>query len=80
MSKDFGAWMKERRMERNWNQTKLAEKVGVHLNTIIRWESGTQFPTLDMAERIIEVFGWRLKTVMGNEDDAKTKKRSLTKF
>ena len=57
MSRDFGIWMKQRRKKKYMSQARLAKKVGVHPNSIIRWESGTQFPPLDMAERIIEVLG-----------------------
>jgi DNA-binding XRE family transcriptional regulator len=74
MSRDFGVWMKVMRAERNWNQSRLAKKVGVHLNTIIRWESGTQFPTLDMAEKIFEVFGWELTAIREKGNDTKATK------
>ena len=63
MSRTFGEWVRDRRKEKHWNQTRLAQKIGVHLNTIIRWESGTQFPPLDMAEKIIEVLGSELVIV-----------------
>ena len=60
MSRDFGEWMKRRRLKKSMSQVRLANSVGVHVNSIIRWESGTQFPTLDMAERIIETLGSEL--------------------
>lgn len=60
MSRDFGAWMKTRRLKKSMSQVRLANSIGVHVNSIIRWESGTQFPTLDMAERIIQVLGSEL--------------------
>ena len=59
MSRDFYIWMRNKRLKKSMSQVRLAKKVGVHVNTIIRWESGTQFPTLDMAEKIAEVFGAR---------------------
>ena len=63
MSRDFGAWMKQRRIKKSMSQVRLANNIGVHVNSIIRWESGTQFPTLDMAERIIQVLGSELVIV-----------------
>lgn len=63
MSRDFGEWMRNHRLKKSMSQTRLAQAVGVHANTIIRWESGTQFPTLDMAERVIEVLGSELVIV-----------------
>ena len=63
MSRDFGEWMKANRLKKSMSQTRLAQKVNVHLNTIIRWESGTQFPPLDKAEEIINVLGCELTVV-----------------
>ena len=60
MSEDFGAWMKTMRKHKYMSQSRLANKIGVHYNSIIRWESGTQFPPLDIAEKIIEVLGGSL--------------------
>ena len=60
MSRDFGLWLKQSREKKNMSRMSLAKKVNVHYNSILRWETGTQFPTLDMAERLIEVLGCRL--------------------
>lgn len=60
MCRDFGLWMKTMRKNKHMNQSRLAKKLGVHYNSIIRWESGTQFPPLDMAEKIVEVLGSEL--------------------
>ena len=57
MSSDFCVWMKQRRKDKWMSQKRLAQKVGVHYNSIIRWETGTQFPPLDMAEKIVQVLG-----------------------
>lgn len=60
MSRDFGIWIKEHRKKKHMTQERLAKKVGVHVNTIIRWETGTAFPPLDIAEKLIEVLGGKL--------------------
>ena len=60
MSRDFGLWLKQSREKKNMSRMSLAKKVNVHYNSILRWETGTQFPPLDMAERLIEVLGGRL--------------------
>ena len=69
MSRDFGLWIKQRREMKKMSQAKLAKKVGVHQNSILRWETGTQFPPLDMAERLIEVLCCKL---ILEEDDERT--------
>lgn len=70
MSGDFGTWMKTKRLKKSMSQERLAKKVGVHMTSIARWETGTQFPTLDMAERIIEVLGGSLLIGEKNGTDA----------
>ena len=60
MSRDFGIWIKNKRLNKGWSQERLGKKVGVHANTILRWETGTQFPPLDMAESLINVLGGML--------------------
>lgn len=59
MSGDFHIWMRNRRLKKSMSQIRLAKKVGVHVNTIMRWETGTQFPPLDAAEKIVDVLGAR---------------------
>ena len=70
MSRDFGIWMRTKRLKKSMSQERLAKKVGVHMTSIARWETGTQFPTLDMAERIIEVLGGSLLIGEKNGTDA----------
>ena len=60
MSKDFGIWMKTMRKRKWMSQERLAAKVGVHPNTIIRWELGKQFPPLDITEQIVMILGGEL--------------------
>lgn len=60
MSRDFGEWMKKRRSKLNMTQVRLAQKVGVHYNTIIQYEQGIRFPTLDMAEVIVVALGGKM--------------------
>ena len=60
ISRDFGIWMRESRERKHMSRTRLANKVGVHYNSILRWETGTQFPSLDMAEMLIEALDCRL--------------------
>lgn len=60
LSNDFSVWIKEKRTEKRWSQQRLGEKVGLHGNSILRYETGTQFPPLDVAEEIIKVLGGEL--------------------
>ena len=54
---DFGEWMKLKRKEKGMFQRDLARAANVHENSIGRWERGEDYPTLDMVEEIVKVFG-----------------------
>ena len=70
MSRDFWMWMKQRRKALKLTQKGLADKVGCSQNSIKLWETGTIFPKLDYAERIINVLGGEL--VLDGHDTATT--------
>lgn len=48
--------LKLRRQER-WSQAELAEKLGVHRATIVRWESSLAEPPEGAIARLVELFG-----------------------
>lgn len=39
-----GKLIKERRLQRGWNQTQLAQQVGVDQTTVSEWERGASLP------------------------------------
>ena len=51
------------RHKRHWNRQRVADKIGVHVNTLGRWESGADVP-LSMAMKWAEVFGAELTLYM----------------
>ena len=48
--------LKLRRSQR-WTQSELAEKLGVHRATLVRWESSQVEPPLPMADKLQQLFG-----------------------
>lgn len=40
-----------------YTQEKLAERVGVHTNTLIRWEHGDRSPTADKVKELADALG-----------------------
>ena len=53
----FGGWLKEKRRAAKKKQYELAKEIPVNANTLSRYETGERLPTLDVAERICELFG-----------------------
>ena len=53
----FGSWLKEKRRAAKKKQYDLAKEIPINANTLSRYETGERLPTLDVAERICELFG-----------------------
>lgn len=43
-NKRVGATIRRRRQALGWEQRELAGRVGVHVNSVQKWESGTHYP------------------------------------
>lgn len=55
--------LKERRAERDWSQSALAEKLGVSRQTINAIETGKYDPSLGLAFKIARLFKARVEDV-----------------
>lgn len=56
LKKDFGIRLKELRKSKGWTQEKLAETVGVDTKHISFLETGRNFPSADLLEKIKNTF------------------------
>lgn len=56
--------IRKRRQALDWDQRDLAERVGVHVNSVQKWESGTHYPGRKLG-KLEEVLGIRLDTQTG---------------
>jgi putative transcriptional regulator len=59
--------LKELRMERNWSQADLAEKLDVSRQTVNSLERGKYDPSLPLAFRIARLFDLRIEDVFDPE-------------
>jgi transcriptional regulator with XRE-family HTH domain len=53
----FAARLRELREARGWSQQELAERVGLHMMTVSRFERGTLKPTWENALALAEALG-----------------------
>ena len=57
---DFGKWIREKIKKSGIKQYDLAEMIPVHKNTLSRYVTGDNYPSLDVCEKICEIFGAEL--------------------
>ena len=43
--------------KKRYTQEELADRVGVHVNTLIRWERGDRMPTADKLKELADILG-----------------------
>ena len=55
--------MRERRTERAWSQSELAEKLGVSRQTVNAIETGKYSPSLELAFKIAKLFKVRVEDI-----------------
>ena len=55
--KELGILITAKRKQRGWCQQDLAKEIGVHRNTLMRWEAGYQDAPLWMLLRICDILG-----------------------
>ncbi len=49
--------LKQERQSRGWTQSVVAQKIGIHQNTIARWENGHAFPHPYYRKKLTTLFG-----------------------
>ena len=57
MSENFGSRLRAFRKKSGLNQTQLAEKIGVSLLTLFRWEKGERAPRVDEVKALAKALG-----------------------
>ena len=62
--------IRQARKERGWTQEQLGEAVGVHLNTVVRWEGGIRIPSATKLKEIAGALGLDVATLLGDEPPA----------
>ena len=65
---NFSAQLIQQRKERSLTQQKLADAVGIHVNQIKRYESGTTQPTLDALVKLAKTLHVSLDSLVFGEE------------
>ena len=64
----FGARVRELRREEKLSQEELGKRVGVHTNTISKWENGA-VPNMGKVIKLAQVLGTTSAYLLGDSDD-----------
>lgn len=67
----FGNTLRNLRKSNNYTQEKLAEKLGVSINSIAMYENGNRFPSIKMLTMISKLFNVSIDELIGNSINAK---------
>lgn len=80
MAKDFdyGNYFCELRKESGLNQIELAQKLGVTNKAVSKWENGASKPSLNMIEKLSEIFDVEIEEIVSRL--VKKKKKKVTKI
>ncbi len=65
--KHIGAFLKELRLEHDWTQTQLADKIGVSNRSVSRWENGSTMPDLSLLILLSELYGISVDEILDGE-------------
>lgn len=66
----LGERIKKARKSNKYSQADLAELIGVHGNTIRRWEQGDRFPDANVIPELARVLRVSVSYLMGEDDSA----------
>ena len=55
--------------KKKYTQEELAELVGVHVNTLIRWEHGDRNPTADKLQALANALGTSMESLLSDTGD-----------
>ncbi len=72
MVESFGDRLKELRKSAGVTQSKLAETLGVHLQTVSKWERGVCEPDLSVLGEIASALGVTLEKLLGQKEGEST--------
>lgn len=69
----FSERIKKEREKRGWSQTELAEKLHVSRQSVSKWETGKNYPSIDVLIDISDLFGITIDELLRSDKELKEK-------
>ena len=64
-----GKFIAKLRKEKNMTQEQLAEKMGVSINAVSKWERGLSFPDVSLYRKLCKELGINIEELINGEKD-----------
>src|SRR5690606_17654620 len=69
----FSERLKTEREKRNWSQTELAEKIHVSRQSVSKWETGKNYPSIEVLIALSDLFGITIDEMLRSDKELKDK-------
>ncbi|MBG9533159.1 XRE family transcriptional regulator [Bacillus thuringiensis] len=65
----FSERLKEEREKRNWSQNDLAEKLHVSRQSVSKWETGKNYPSIEIIIHFSDLFGITIDELLRSDEE-----------
>ena len=69
----FSERLKKEREKRGWSQTDLAEKIHVSRQSVSKWETGKNYPSIEVIIDLSDLFGITIDEMLRSDEELKEK-------
>ncbi|EEM23888.1 hypothetical protein bthur0001_9250 [Bacillus thuringiensis serovar tochigiensis BGSC 4Y1] len=65
----FSERLKEEREKRNWSQSDLSEKIHVSRQSVSKWETGKNYPSIEIIIHLSDLFGITIDELLRSDEE-----------
>ncbi|PGD32348.1 helix-turn-helix domain-containing protein [Bacillus wiedmannii] len=65
----FSERLKQEREKRNWSQNDLAEKIHVSRQSVSKWETGKDYPSIEIIIHLSDLFGITIDELLRSDEE-----------
>ena len=65
----FGEKLKQEREKRGWSQTELSEKIHVSRQSVSKWETGKNYPSIEVIIDLSDLFGMTIDELLRSDEE-----------
>lgn len=69
----FGDQLKKEREKRGWSQTYLADKIHVSRQSVSKWETGKNYPSIEVIIDLSDLFGITVDELLRSDEELEEK-------